>query len=112
MNDKDIRLSNGELLNVNVNFYTLKLISDLDIEKLQTKMEKAKTEEQKNKIGMDITGKMIYVILRSNGKMVNEEEAMMLIPIDPTEINNLFSEFGRKVEAFKKKEEFKRQVTS
>lgn len=111
MNDKDIRLSNGELLNVNVNFYTLKLISDLGIEKLEQKMNNAKTEEQKNKIGLDITGKMIYIILRSNGKMVNEEEAMMLIPMDVSEIENLFNEFGRKVDAFKKKEEFKAKVT-
>lgn len=111
MDNKDIRLSNGELLNVNVNFYTLKLISDLGIEKLEQKMEKAKTEEQREKIGLDITGKMIYVILRSNGKMVNEEEAMMLIPMDTEQIENLFNEFGKKVDAFKKKEEFKAQVT-
>lgn len=31
---------------------------------------------------MELAGKMIYVILRSNGLKVDEEEAMMLTPMD------------------------------
>lgn len=109
MNDKDIRLSNGELLNVNINFLTLKMIIDLGIDKLEKKLEKAKTEEEKTRISLDITGKMIYVILRSNGKRVDEEEAMMLVPADPEDIQNLFEQFGKKIDDFKKKEELKAQ---
>ena len=107
MNDKDIRLSNGELLNVNINFLTLKLISDLGIDKLEKKLAKAKTEEEKTRISLDITGKMIYIILRSNGKRVDEEEAMMLVPMDVEDIQNLFEQFGKKMDDFKKKEELK-----
>ena len=109
MNGKDIRLSNGELLNVNINFLTLKLISDLGIEKLEEQLNKAETEEEKTRISLDITGKMIYVILRSNGKKVDEEEAMMLIPMDVEDLQNLFEQFGQKMDAFKKKEELKAQ---
>lgn len=109
MNDKDIRLANGELLNVNINFLTLKLINDLEIDKLENKLANAKTEEERTRISLDITGKMIYVILRSNGKRVDEEEAMMLVPMDLEDIQSLFEQFGKKLEVFKKKEELKAQ---
>lgn len=109
MNDKDIRLANGELLNVNINFLTLKLINDLKIDKLENKLANAKTEEERTRISLDITGKMIYVILRSNGKRVDEEEAMMLVPMDLEDIQSLFEHFSEKMEQFKKKEELKAQ---
>ena len=50
---------------------------------------------------------MIYVILRSNGKKVDEEEPMMLVPIDAGEIEKLFIEFKNKMEKLKKKEDMK-----
>ena len=46
---KDIRLTNGELLEVNVNFLTLKLIMENGIDKLEKKITKAKDEDEKNR---------------------------------------------------------------
>lgn len=122
--DRDIRLSNGELINININFYTLKLLAQSNlsslerkIDKLKEKLEIAKSEEKKQDINNDINslsyemiGKIIYIILRSNGKKVDEEEAMILIPGDVDEIENIFNEFFKKMEEFKKKEESKRQM--
>ena len=45
------------------------------IDKLEKKIAKAKDDDEKNQLSMDIASKMIYVILRSNGKKVDEEEA-------------------------------------
>ena len=38
---------------------------------------------------------------------VDEEEAMLLAPMNPEEIRILFDEFGKKVEKYKKKEQTK-----
>ena len=63
-----------------------------------------------NALSYEMIGKIIYIILRSNGKKVDEEEAMILIPGDVDEIENIFNEFFKKMEEFKKKEESKRQM--
>lgn len=108
----DIRLTNGELLDVDINFLTLKLITKLKIAKLEKQLKETVDEDEREMLSMDIAGKMIYVILRSNGKKVDEEEAMMLIPADVEDIQNLFTEFGEKLEEFKKKEELKQKMKS
>lgn len=108
----DIRLTNGELLDVDINFLTLKLITKLKIAKLEKQLKETIDEDEREMLSMDIAGKMIYVILRSNGKKVDEEEAMMLIPADVEDIQNLFTEFGEKLEEFKKKEELKQKMKS
>ena len=102
MDEQDIRLENGELLSVKVNFLTLYLIKKTGIDKLQKKLKTAKKD-----LNIEIAAKMIYVILRSNGKKVDEEEAMMLVPIDAGEIEKLFIEFKNKMEKLKKKEDMK-----
>lgn len=107
---KDIRLTNGELLEINVNFLTLKLIIDNGIDRIEKQAKKAKDEEEKNRLNMELASKMIYVILRSNGKKVDEEEAMMLVPMDIESIQDLFTEFGDKLNEFKKKEESKAEM--
>lgn len=108
----DIRLTNGELLDVDINFLTLKLITKLKIAKLEKQLKETVDEDEREMLSMDIAGKMIYVILRSNGKKVDEEEAMMLIPADVEDIQKLFTEFGEKLEEFKKKEELKQKMKS
>ena len=122
--DRDIRLSNGELINININFYTLKLLAQSNlsilerkIDKLKEKLEITKSKEKKqdinneiNALSYEMIGKIIYIILRSNGKKVDEEEAMIMIPGDVDEIENIFNEFFKKMEEFKKKEESKRQM--
>ena len=40
--DRDIRLSNGELINININFYTLKLLAQSNVSSLERKIDKLK----------------------------------------------------------------------
>ena len=53
---------------------------------------------------------MIYVILRSNGLKVDEEEAMMLTPMDADSIREIFEEFEKRLNEDKKKEQAKKSV--
>ena len=57
---------------------------------------------------MEAAAKLIYIILRSNGLKVDEDEALILTPMDPEVIRELFDEFGKKVEKYKKKEATKK----
>lgn len=100
---KEIRLTDGTLLEVKINFLTMKLIVDEGIEELSNKVKK----KEDKKIKMDIAAKLIYIILRSNGKKVDKDEACMLVPADDKIIEELFSEFADKINKFKKKQENK-----
>lgn len=107
---KEIRLTDGSLLEVKINFLTLKLISDTDLERLVNIMEKKeKKGKQDTRLQINIAAKMIYVILRSNGRRIDEEEACMLVPMDVKVITELFDEFGKRFESFKKKQKNKIQ---
>ena len=57
---------------------------------------------------MELAGKLIYIILRSNGLKVNEEEAMMLTPMDASSIQDIFDEFEKRLNEYKKKEQAKK----
>lgn len=89
---RDIELTNGERLEIKINFLTIKIINDLK--------SKNKTEND-----FDAACKVIYAIMRSNGKMVSEEEALALMPLDSDVIFDVFEEFKKKSEGFKKKQE-------
>lgn len=97
---KDIRLTDGSILNIKINFLTIKLLADLNIEKLAKEID----DNPSDKKNIDLAGKIIYAIIRSNGRRVDEEEAMMLVPADDTVLAQLFFEFKEKMEVFKKKQ--------
>ena len=99
MDEELITLTDGTRLDVKVNFLTLYLIQKNGLDKILTK-DKLTDDEN-----VDAAAKLVYIILRSNGLKVDEEEAMMLTPMDPREIKKLFEKFGEKVEKYKKKEQ-------
>ncbi|MDU3790412.1 MAG: hypothetical protein E7G55_08605 [Erysipelotrichaceae bacterium] len=101
---KDIRLADGSLLSVGINFHTIKLISDINLNKKMKRLEKKPKDAR---LQMDIAAKLIYVILRSNGRRIDEEEAMQLIPPDEDAITEIFEEFAKKMQIFEKKREHK-----
>lgn len=105
MKSKLIELTDGTKLEVKVNFYTLYLVKMNGIDK---KLEgKNKLTDEEN---MELAGKLIYVILRSNGLKVDEEEAMMLTPMEAEKIRDIFDEFEKRLESYKKKEKAKKSV--
>ena len=48
--------------------------------------------------------------MRSNGKTVSQNEAMELMPMDTDVIDELLSEFMKKMDDFKKKQDAKRNM--
>ena len=100
MDEKLITLTDGTKLEVKVNFLTIYMIQKNGLAKILTGKKENELSEDEN---MEAAAKLIHVILRSNGLKVDEEEAMLLTPMDPKEIRLLFDEFGKKVEKYKKK---------
>jgi len=95
---KLIKLANGENLEMNVNFLTLKIIMEAKL--FEKEISDCPSEQIK------IAGKLIYAVLYSNGKKISEDEALTLIPLGEEEtIFDLIDEFQKKVEQFKKKAE-------
>lgn len=98
MKSKLIELTDGSKLEVKVNFYTLYLVKMNGIDK---KIDgKSELTDDEN---MELAGKLIYIILRSNGLKVDEEEAMMLTPMDASSIQDIFDEFEKRLNEYKKK---------
>ena len=86
MNERLITLNDGTKLEVKVNFLTLYMIQKSGLGKLLTSKSgkgKAKLTDDEN---IEAAAKLIHIILRSNGMKVDEEEAMLLAPMDPEEI--------------------------
>ena len=102
MDEKIITLTDGTKLEVKVNFMTLYLIQKHGLDKV---INKEALSEDEN---MEAAAKLIYIILRSNGLKVDEDEALILTPMDPKVIRELFNEFGKKVDKYKKKKPQKR----
>ena len=77
MDEKIITLTDGTKLEVKVNFMTLYLIQKHGLDKV---INKEALSEDEN---MEAAAKLIYIILRSNGLKVDEDEALILTPMDP-----------------------------
>jgi len=102
MKDHLINLTDGTRLAVNVNFGTLYWFQKAKVSEF-VGLEKELTDEEK----IEQAARVIYAILRSNGKNVTFDEALILVPIDTEEIKKLFNEFKFKMEKYKKKEKSK-----
>ena len=56
---------------------------------------------------MEFTAKVIYAILRSNGKEVTFDEALMLMPTNVDAMKKVIKAYEKEVEKYKKKQESK-----
>jgi hypothetical protein len=108
---KVIKLANGEALELNINFLTLKLVMESKI------IDEKETEEEKNDpiIQFQKTAKLIYFIMYSNGKKITEDDALQLVPIGTDEETEevfltLIEEFQKRAENFKKKMEARQRL--
>lgn len=112
MNGHFVNLTDGTRIEVKLNFGTLYHLQKCGASKLAKKIEK----KQKNKQDpsefekMEFAAKVIYAVLRSNGKKVTFDEALELMPPDPEEMGTLVEAYQKEVEKIKKKEESKRAM--
>lgn len=105
--DNIIKLNDGTNLEIKISFATLYYIQKGGIDKLIKKKDIKKMSDSES---MEVAARMIHAILRSNGRTVTFDEALMLTPADTSQIKMLFEEFGRKMEDYKKKETSKTEM--
>lgn len=104
MNEHFVNLTDGTRMEVKVNFATLYYMSKSGVDRLSRKKKMSDSDK------MEIAAKLIYVILRSNGRKVTFDEALCLVPMDVEEIEVLLKDFENKLEKYKKKENAKQEM--
>lgn len=113
MKEQFIDLTDGTRIEVKVNFGTMYHLQKSGANRLATKIEKK--QKAKKKITedeqMEFSAKVIYALLRSNGRKVTFDEALALIPTDTESIQAVIDAFNEELEKTKKKEEAKKNMT-
>lgn len=105
-----VELTDGTRLAVNINFATIYYMQKSHVDRIVNRAKKRSKTKDTEKIkftddeSIDMAAKMIYALMRSNGREVTFNEALMLCPADTESIKVLFSEFSEKMEKYKKKE--------
>lgn len=92
-----IMLSDDTKMEVKINFLTIKILDDYGLEKIEKELKNGKKQ-------FPAISEIIYAILRSNGRKVDHEEALMLVPLDNDVIFSLVEEFADRLKEFKKKQ--------
>lgn len=112
MNGEIVELMDGTRIEVKVNFGTIYYLKKCGGEKLIKKIESK--QKQKKKISddeqMEISAKIIYALLRSNGKEVTFDEALSLMPPDTESMKKVIDTYNKQLEKIKKKETAKRKM--
>ena len=107
MSDRLIKLTNGETLEIGINFLTIKKLMETDYG--HTDFKKIKDLESSEVIGL--MADLIYCIMYSNGKKISKEDALQLVPVgDDDAFNDLIDEFSDKMEKFGKKVEARSKI--
>lgn len=102
-----IALTDGTKLEVKVNFGTIYYLQKTRgynrISKKILKKKKLTDSES-----LDMAAYIIYALLRSNGKRVEFDEALTLVPPDPVEIEKVLNAFQDEYEKYSKKKQAKK----
>lgn len=102
MDEHVLHLTDGSTIEAKVNFATLYYLEKSGLQKYAGKQPESFSDEEK----VELAAKMIYILLRSNGRNVSEEEAMLLAPVDVaegSEFAEVFEDFRKKLEDYSKK---------
>ena len=110
MKEHFIDLTDGTRLEVKVNFGTLYFLQKCKgFYRISKKMEKAEKSKDVGKTALteresfDAAADVIYAIVRSNGRAVTWEEAMCLVPPDPSGLKEVLDGFQEEVKKYHKK---------
>lgn len=94
-----IYLTDGSALDIKVNFATIYWMNEIGM------ISNGEIKDLSGEDEIDIMAKLIYVILCSNGRRVSFEEAIELMPIDETAIQDTIEEFQIQMQRYNKKKE-------
>ena len=103
MDEKVIHLTDGTTVSAKVNFATLYYLQKEGLGNLSSKqLEHASVTEK-----TELSARMIYVLLRSNGRNVTFDEALVLCPMDVSEgseVAEVFRDFSNKLSDYAEKQ--------
>lgn len=112
MNGQFVELTDGSRIEVKVNFgtlYHLQQIGGYDIMRRVEKKQRKKKRPSESEC-MEFAAKIVYALLRSNGKDVTFDEALSLMPPDMSSINTVIEAYEKEVDKRKKKQESKQRM--
>ena len=112
MKERLIELTDGSRLSVKVNFGTMYHLTMCGGSELAKKIEKKQKKNHRlsDKEQMEFAGKIVYAMLRSNGREATFDEALMLMPTDLDEMKKVIDAYEAEVEKLKKKQESKQKM--
>lgn len=99
-------------MSVKVNFGTLYYLTMSGGDALAKKIEKKQKNKQRisEREQMEFSAKIVYALLRSNGREVTFDEAISLMPSDADEMKRVIDAYSAEVERLKKKQESKKNM--
>lgn len=105
-------MKDGTRIDIKINFGTLYYLQKIGANELAQRMERE--EKKKHKVSdddqMEFTAKVIYAVLRSNGREVTFDEALMLMPMDEDCIRTVISAYEKELKKIKKKQDAKKNM--
>lgn len=106
---KMITLTDGTTIEAKMNFGTIYYLDQIGGSKLAQKMQKLDDDGKEVPLtdSMKFAAKLVYAVLRSNGRKVTFDEALTLTPPDPTELLEIVEAYQKEVEKVKKKQQAK-----
>ena len=112
MGGQFVELTDGSRIEVKINFGTLYYLQQIGGYALARHIEKKQKQKKKvsEEAGMEFAAKIIYAVLRSNGKEVTFDEALSLMPPDTSSISQVIEAYEKELEVRKKKQEAKQKM--
>lgn len=106
MHNQLVDLLDGTRLEAKVNFGTLYHLQKCGAMGLMKRIDKKNKKKQKptDDEMMEVSAKIVYAILRSNGRNVTFDEALSLLPPDIDSIKKIMDVYQKELEKYKKKQ--------
>ena len=100
-----IELTDGTRIDVKINFATMYYLQKTGGAKLAKKLDWKKKSNKKitDDENMEFAAKVIYAVLRSNGRKVDFEEALELMYPDTSSMQAVLDAYENELERYKKK---------
>jgi hypothetical protein len=110
MDEKVLHLEDGSTVEAKVNFATLYYMEKRGVDKIIKRQEKLKKKGKDLPIDemIDLLAELLYIILLSNGRKVSFEDALVLMPFDDYEFEQVLTDFADKLQEYEKKRKAQR----